>query len=74
MLLYSRVHFSLNSLFSKILKKPSIVQKKMIPHKKGLLVFFEMKQKFSFFFEKKIKMADSKKPQFPAPPILNIFS
>ena len=33
----------------------------------GLLVFIEMKQK-------KFKMADSKKPHFPAPPILNIFS
>ena len=33
----------------------------------GLLVFIEMKQK------KKFKMADSKKPHFPAPPILNIF-
>ena len=39
----------------------------------GMLVFIEMKQKI-FFFEKKIKMADSKKPHFPAPPILNIFS
>ena len=26
------------------------------------------------FEKKKIKMADSKKPHFPAPPILNIFS
>ena len=31
------------------------------------LVFIEMKQK-------KIKMADSKKTHFPAPPILNNFS
>ena len=45
----------------------------MIAHMNGLLVFFEMKQN-NFFFEKKIKMADSKKPHFPAPPILNIFS
>ena len=33
---YSRVHISSDSLFSKILKKQSIVQKKMIPHIKGL--------------------------------------
>ena len=33
---YSRVHKSSDSLFSKILAKPSIVQKKMIPHIKGL--------------------------------------
>ena len=31
-----RVHKSLDSFFSKILEKPSIVQKKMIPHMKGL--------------------------------------
>ena len=33
---YSRVHKSSDSFFSKILEKPSIVQKKMIPHIKGL--------------------------------------
>ena len=33
---YSRVHKSSDSLFSKILGKPSIVQKKMIPHIKEL--------------------------------------
>ena len=33
---YSRVHKSWNSFFSKILEKPSIVQKKMLPHIKGL--------------------------------------
>ena len=33
---YSRVHKSSESFFSKILEKPSIVQKKMIPHIKGL--------------------------------------
>ena len=33
------------------------------------------KAKKKFFYEKKkFKMADSKKPHFPAPPILNIFS
>ena len=34
----------------------------------GLLVFIEMKQKKKYI---KIKIADSKKPHFPAPPILN---
>ena len=38
---YSRVHKSSDSFFSKILKKPSIVQKKMIPHRNGL--HFSMK-------------------------------
>ena len=33
---YSRVQKSWNEIFFKILKKPSIVQKKMIPHIKGL--------------------------------------
>ena len=35
-LAYSRVHKSLPPFFSKILEKPSIVQKKMIPHINGL--------------------------------------
>ena len=34
--IYSRVHKSSDSFFSKILEKPSIMQKKMIPHIKGL--------------------------------------
>ena len=33
---YSRVQKNWNEVFFKILKKPSIVQKKMIPHIKGL--------------------------------------
>ena len=33
---YSRVHKRWQSFFSKILEKPSIVQKKMLPHIKGL--------------------------------------
>ena len=37
-------HISSDEVFSKILKKPSIVQKLMIPHMNGLLVFIEMKQ------------------------------
>jgi hypothetical protein len=32
-----------------------------------------MKQTKLFFFEKEIKMADSKKLSFSTPPILNIF-
>ena len=59
---YSRVHISSDEVFSKILKKPSILQKKMIPHMKafGLLkknskwppkkkVIFQLRQ-FSIFF------------------------
>ena len=40
-LIYSRVHKSSDSFFSNILEKPSIVQKKMIPHRNGL--HFSMK-------------------------------
>ena len=36
---YSCVHISLNEVFFKILKKPFIVQKKMIPHMKVKLIF-----------------------------------
>ena len=36
-LTYSRVHKSLDTFFSKILEKPSIVQKQMISHMNGLL-------------------------------------
>jgi hypothetical protein len=43
--LYSRVHISSDEVFSKILKKPSIVQKKMIPHMKAFGLFDKMKQK-----------------------------
>ena len=46
----------------------------MIPHMTGLLVFIEMKQKKNCWKKKKIKMANSKKPHFPARPILNVFS
>ena len=51
---YSREHKSSDSFFSKILEKPSIVQKKMMPYINGLLFFSEMKQK-----RKKIKMTAS---------------
>ena len=50
---YSRVHKSSDSFFSKILEKPSIVQKKMIPHRNGL--HFSMN-----WSKKKFKMADLK--------------
>ena len=45
----------------------------------GLLIFIDMKQKKmlkkkSEWPTYKYKMAASKKPHFPAPPILNIFS
>ena len=71
---YSRVHKSSDSFFSKILEKPSIVHKKMIPHKRAGF-FTEMKQKeIQNGRLIKFKMAASKKPHFPAPPILNIFS
>ena len=64
--MYSRVHISSNEVFSKILKKPSIVQKKMIPHMKVFGLFNKMKQK-------KFQNGSLKKGHFPAPPILNIF-
>ena len=41
----SRVHISSDEIFSKIMKKPSIVQKKMIPHMKFFGLFNKMKQK-----------------------------
>jgi hypothetical protein len=49
---YSRVHISSDEVFSKMLKKPSIVQKKMLPHMKAFGLFKKMKQK-EFFFRKK---------------------
>ena len=72
---YSRVHKSSDSFFSKILEKPSIVQKKMIPHIKGLDFSQRWsKKKIQNGRLRKFKMAASKKPHFPAPPILSIFS
>ena len=47
-IIYSRVHKSSDSFFSKILEKPSIVQKKVILHIKGL----DFSQRWS---KKKIK-------------------
>ena len=69
---YSRVHISSDEVFSKILKKLSIVQKTMIPHMKAFCLFNKMKQIF-FFLKKKIQNGRLKKGHFPAPPILNIF-
>ena len=58
LLFYSRVHKSSDNFFSKILEKPSMVQKKMIPHMKGL--GFSLK-----WSKKKFKMADSKNSKWP---------
>ena len=69
---YSRVHISSDEVFSKILKKPSIVQKKMMPHMKAFGLLNKMKQK-NTFFEKKSKWPPKKKDHFPAPPILKCF-
>ena len=55
---YSRVHISSDEVFSKILKKPSIVQKKMIPHIKGLQ--FSMK-----WSKKKIQNGRLKNSKWP---------
>ena len=49
--IYSRVHISSDEVFSKILKKPSILQKWMIPHINGLLVSIQMKQKKIIFWK-----------------------
>ena len=66
---YSRVHISSDSLFSKILKKPSIVQKKNYTSCEN--------QGFCHWIFKKKKSKSkwpTKKAHFPAPLILNIFS
>ena len=68
------MHISSDILFSKILKKPSIAQKKIISHMNKLLFFFEMKQKKFFFWKKNQNGRLKNKTHFPAPPILNIFS
>jgi hypothetical protein len=71
---YSCVHISSDELFSKILKKPLIVQKKIIPHMKAFGLFYKIKQYFLLFLKKKIQNGRlKKKGYFPAPPILNIF-
>ena len=56
--IYSGVHKSPPPFFSKILEKPSIVQKKMIPHINGL--------GFSLIWsKKKFKMADLENSKWP---------
>ena len=47
--IYSRVHISSGAAFFKILKKPSIVQRKMILHMKAN-IFFIGKKQTEFFF------------------------
>ena len=49
-LVYSPVHISSDEVFSMILKNPSIVKKKMIPHMKAFGLFNKMKQKKNIFF------------------------
>ena len=58
---YSRVHISSDEVFSEILKKPSIVQKKMIPHMKAFGLFNKMKQKNFFLKKKKSKWPPKKR-------------
>jgi hypothetical protein len=70
--MYSRVHISSDEVFSKILKKPSIVQKKMIPHMKAFGLFNKMKQK-NTFFEKKSKWPPKKKIIFQLLQFSNFF-
>ena len=72
--MYSRVHISSDSLFSKILKKPSIVQKHDTSYKRAGFFTVVKQKKIPNGRLRKFKMAASKKPCFPAPPILNIFS
>ena len=68
-LTYSRVHISLDEVFSKILKQPCPQCKN---ESQGLI---GKKQKQNFFLiKKKIQNGWLKKACFPAPPILNIFS
>jgi hypothetical protein len=70
---YSRVHITSDEVFSQILKKPSIVPKKMIPHMNAFSLFNKMKQKKKKS-EKKNQNGRLKKRHFPAPPILNIWT
>ena len=62
---YSCVHISSDEVFAKILKKPSIVQKKMMPHMKAFGLFYKMKQKKSKIKnQKKIQNGRLKKRSF----------
>jgi hypothetical protein len=61
---YSCVHNSSDEVFSKILKKPSIAQKKMIPQMKAFGLFNKMKQKKKKLLKKKIQNGHLKKRSF----------
>ena len=61
---YSRVHKSSDSFFSKILEKPSIVQKKMIPHINGLHFSMRWSKKRIQNGRLKIQNGRLKKPSF----------
>ena len=67
------MHISSDEVFSKILKKPFIVKKKMIPNMKAFGLFEKMKQKDTSFLKEKNQNGRLKQGYFPAPPILNIF-
>ena len=58
------MHINSDEVFSKILKKPSIVQKNMIPHMKAFGLFDKMKKNFIFFLKKKIQNGRLKKRSF----------
>ena len=70
-LFYSCVHISLDSLFSKILKKTFIVQKKNDNLIWICCLLFSLR---FFFWKTKIQNVWLKKTHFPDPPILKIFS
>ena len=58
---YSGLHISSNEVFCKILKKPSIVEKKMIlPHMKAKVIFIGKKQN-KIFCKKNSKWPTKKK-------------
>ena len=61
---YSGVHISSDEVFCKILKKPSIVQKKMIPHMKAKVVFIGKKQKNQNGWLKKSLFSSSANSQY----------
>ena len=69
--MYNRVNISSDEVFSKILKKPSIIQKKMMPYMKAFGLFNKMKKKK---IQKKIQNGWLKKAHFSKSPILKIFS
>ena len=46
--LYSHVHISSDKVFFKILKKPSVMQKKKLPDVKAFSLFIDKKQQHFF--------------------------